>query len=161
MGRASVSCSTYKRYARETDTSCPLCDSFGRQTMDANRIIVVDGGDPRATRPRKFCIRRLERVDVRAVQMSDEIIRIRGAQPTTTLSACQSRGTELSLNAIQPVSESYSMKRALIRGHFYAKKLIERPPVTRLVECQFNSSFSPRFFATVGMKRSSFTFQIV
>lgn len=100
-------------------------------------------------------------MDVRAVQMSDEIIRIRGAQPTTTLSACQSRGTELSLNAIQPVSESYSMKRALIRGHFYAKKLIERPPVTRLVECQFNSSFSPRFFATVGMKRSSFTFQIV
>lgn len=86
-------------------------------------------------------------MDVRAVQMSDEIIRIRGAQPTTTLSACQSRGTELSLNAIQPVSESYSMKRALIRGHFYAKKLIERPPVTRLVECQFNSSFSPRFFA--------------
>lgn len=77
---------TYERYARETDTSCPLCDSFGRQTMDANRIIVVDDGDPRPTRPRKFCIRRLERVDVSTVQMSGEIIRIRGAQPTTTLS---------------------------------------------------------------------------
>ena len=115
--------------------------------MDANRIIwsLDDDGDPR---PRKFCIRRdLNAWTWARYKCRRKLFESVARNPRPPLSACQSRGAELSLNAIQPASESYSMKRALIRGHFYAKKLIERPPpVTPLVESQFNSSFSPRFF---------------
>lgn len=43
--------------SRETDTSCPLCDSFGHRhdARESNGFAVEYGG---ATRPRKFCIRR-------------------------------------------------------------------------------------------------------
>lgn len=72
VGRASVSCSTH---AYHTDSVVPYAN--GRDDRD-------DAGAAR-----KFRIRRLERVDVRAVQMSGGIIRIGPRPPSRLVSSAE------------------------------------------------------------------------